>query len=372
MVAAFQFPDTLLNLEPKLPSGPLPIPHFPTPFTIRTMSDLTPRKEQILRAVIVEYITAAEPVASELIAQKYELGVRSATVRSELAEITDLGLLEQPHTSAGRIPSDRGYRYYVDRLIVETPVGAESQDKLQEATEEDTLRQMLRGTTRTLSRLTHLLSAAATVRDTRIRVRNGILTALGPQKGLIVLVLENGHVENRMVDCPAGLTLQHIGQVNEILSKLLENSTVGQLAKVKPPTVDDTVLAKILKSVFAALRATARDITRGQLITEGEEYILSQPEFQRSAGGLSALLASIEDDEAMHAAVIGDGVTIGRENPIEKMQGLSILRKTFYVGSEEAGTIAIVGPTRLQYDRAISLLDFTAHAVSETLTKLMK
>lgn len=336
------------------------------------MSELTPRKEQILRAVIVEYITAAEPVASELIAKKYELGVRSATVRNELAEITDMGLLEQPHTSAGRIPSDRGYRYYVDRLIVERPVNAESQDRLQEATEEDTLRRMLSETTKALSRLTHLLSAAATVRDTRIKVRNGILTALGPQRGLMVLVLDNGHVENRMVECPDGLTLQHIGTVNEVLTKLLENMTIGQLSKAKTPTADDPVLGKILKSVFASLRATARDITRGHLITEGEEYILSQPEFQRSGSGLSSLLASIEDDEAMHAAVIGDGVTIGRENPLERMHGLSILRRTFSVGSEEAGTIAIVGPTRLQYDTALSLLDFTARAVSETLTKLMK
>jgi len=189
---------------------------------------------------------------------------------------------------------------------------------------------------------------------------------------IIILVLDNGHVENRTVECPVGLTLTHIGQVNEALGKSLENTTVGQLSKAKTPTADDPVLSKILKGVFASLRSTARDITRGQLITEGEEYILSQPEFQRNAGGLGALLASIEDDEAMHAAVIGEGVTIGRENPLEKMHGLSILRKTFFVGSDEAGTIAIVGPTRLEYDRSLSLLDFTAHAVSQTLTKLMK
>ena len=336
------------------------------------LSELSSRKEQILRAVIVEYITAAEPVASDLITKKYDLGVRSATVRSELAEITDLGLLEQPHTSAGRVPSDMGYRYYVDRLIIRRSPSPESQGRLEAAAEEDTLRQMLGETTKALSRMTHLLAAAATVRDTKIKIRNGLLTALGPSRGLIVIVLENGLVENRMVECPTGLTLHHIGHVNEILGKILENTTLGQLAKSKAPHTDDPVLAKILKSVFIALRATARDLTRGQLITEGEEYILSQPEFQRSAGGLDALIASIEDEDAMHTAVMGEGVTIGRENPVVNMRGLSILRKTFYVGRDEAGTIAIVGPTRLQYDRALSLLDFTAEAVSSTLTKLMK
>src|SRR5262249_7501717 len=126
------------------------------------MEGLGPRKEQILRAVIVEYVTAAEPVPSELIATKYELGVRNANVRTELAEIPDLGLLDQPHPSAGRVPSDRGYRYYVDRLVVHQPPDKSSEQRIHDAADsEDTLRELLTESTKALSRLTHLLSAAA-------------------------------------------------------------------------------------------------------------------------------------------------------------------------------------------------------------------
>src|SRR5690349_17253991 len=122
------------------------------------MEPLSDRKEQILRAVIIEYVSGAEPVPSDLIATKYELGVKSATVRNELLEMSDMGLLEQPHTSAGRVPSDQGYRYFVDRLIVGAPLEKEKRQRVKQATEEeDTLQQILRHTTKALSRLTHLL-----------------------------------------------------------------------------------------------------------------------------------------------------------------------------------------------------------------------
>ncbi len=337
------------------------------------MSELSPRQRQILRAVVVEYVQAAEPVASELIASRYELGVRSATVRSELAGITDLGLLEQPHTSAGRIPSDRGYRYYVDRLLVPQTPDSNAQHRLEEATtEEDTFKEILRQTTKALSRLTHLLSVAATVRDAAVTVRSAVVTAIGPEKALFVFILQNGHVENRLMDCPPGVTLEHIGRVNEAIRDAVEGKPLGSVIKTKTPPSDEPVFGKLLRSVFAVLRATARELGRGRLITEGEEYIVAQPEFQRDAAALQALLKSLEDEETLYEASTGEGVTIGRENPQESMQSLAVLRRAFFVGDDEAGTLAVIGPTRMPYDRTMALLDFTAQAVSETLTRLAK
>lgn len=336
------------------------------------MSELTHRKESILNAVILEYILESQPIGSEHITQKYQLGIRSATVRNEMAEITDLGLLEQPHTSAGRIPSDKGYRYYVDRLIVRRLPNAEIQEKLQDATDEDSLRDLLQESTKALSRLTHLLSVAATLRNTKIRVRNVLFTALGPQKGLLVFVLDNGQIENRVISCPPDLTLHHIGQINDLLMKQVSGVSIGNIKSVKAPGFDDNVMNKISRTIFASIRATARDLTRGHIITEGEEYVLAQPEFIRNTEQLENILNSIEDEDTMYQAVIGEGITIGKENSLSNLQNLSILRRSFFVGDEEAGTLAIVGPTRLHYDKAVSLLDFTAQAVSDTLTKLMK
>jgi heat-inducible transcriptional repressor len=133
------------------------------------MHELDPRKQTILRAIVFEYVSGAEPVASEQLVHKYQLGVKSATVRNEMAEMSELGYLEQPHTSAGRIPSDQGYRYFVDRLIVQREPELAAKKRLKDAAEEgDALQELLRDTTRVLSRLTHQLSAATVVRDSAL------------------------------------------------------------------------------------------------------------------------------------------------------------------------------------------------------------
>ncbi|MBX7135430.1 MAG: heat-inducible transcriptional repressor HrcA [Fimbriimonadaceae bacterium] len=342
------------------------------------MSDLDPRQQSILRAVIIEYVSAAEPVGSELIAQKYQLGVRSATVRNELAEMAERGFLEQPHTSAGRIPSDKGYRFYVDHLIVRQEPEAASKQKVREVTQDgEALRELLRETTRVLSRMTHLLSAATTVRDGNLVVRNVVISALGPERALLVVVLSNGHVENRMIECPAGLTLTELGQANEVLAQSAEGKTLRSLAKLKNPGSAANPHDKLLGTATSALKAMVKDLTRGSLITEGEEYIFGQPEIRRNEEYFRELVQSLENEETLLGALTvrsnePQTVTIGKENREELLHPLTIVRQTFYVGEDEAGTLALIGPTRMNYDASIPLLNFTAHAISETLTKMLK
>src|SRR5690349_8648351 len=173
------------------------------------MSELAPRQQVILRAIVLEYVSGAEPIASELLTSKYDLGVKSATVRNEMAELSEQGYLEQPHTSAGRVPSDQGYRYFVDNLIRPRDPEADAKGRVKGATEEgEVLRSLLSETTKALSRATHLLSAATTIRDGAVTVRSALVSAMGPQTALLVLPLSNGDVQNRMLECPPGLTLE--------------------------------------------------------------------------------------------------------------------------------------------------------------------
>lgn len=346
---------------------------------MKGMSDLDPRQQSILRAVILEYVQAAEPVGSELIAQKYELGVRSATVRNELAEMADRGYLAQPHTSAGRIPSDKGYRFYVDHLIVRQEPEPGTRQKVRDlASDGNALQDLLHETTRLLSRMTHLLSAATTIRDANVQVRNAVISALGPERALLVVVLASGHVENRLIECPAGLTLTELGRANEILNAAIDGKTIRSLTRFKSPGDPASPATDRLLAIAAgALRAMGRDLTRGTLITEGEEYIFAQPEFQRNASQFHDLVRSLEDEETLIGAVSGgtDGaqtVTIGKENKAETMHPLTVVRHSFYVGQDEAGSLALIGPTRMNYDASIPLLSYTAQAISETLTKLLK
>jgi len=338
------------------------------------MTDLDPRKKTILRAIIVEYVDSAEPIGSEMLAQKYPLGVKSATVRNEMAELSEMGYLEQPHTSAGRIPSDRGYRFFVDRLILQREVTDGEKQKVRSATEDgDALQTLLRDTVRTMSRMTRLLGVAATVREMDLTVKTAVLSALGPAQALFVLVLSNGHVENRMIECPAGLTLQDVGKANELLSNAIVNRALRPLGRIKAPSAGNPAIDKMLGIVWTQIRAISRELTRGVVVSEGEEYMFAQPEFRRDAGVLDELLRELTESDLLYEAVAPTDaprvVTIGRENRRETMHQLSVVRHSFFVGDREAGVIALIGPTRMPYETSIPFVNFTARALSESLTR---
>jgi heat-inducible transcriptional repressor len=339
------------------------------------MSELHARKQSILHAIIVEYIQAVEPVASEQLVQKYNLGVKSATVRNEMAELSDLGYLEQPHTSAGRIPSDLGYRYYVDRLIFQDVWDEVSMQKVRTASEQgEALQKVLRDTARALSRLTHLFSVATTLRDQDVTVRNALLSALGPSQALLVLILSNGHVENKMIDCPAGLTLEDVGRLNDQLRLATTGKTLRSLLRLKPMGMGGSVVAdKLAGTIFSAIRSLSRELTRGVIITEGEEFIFAQPEFHGDIALLNGFLNHLADSDVLYESVATgdqvDTVTIGRENRLEQMRRFSVVRHSYYVGDKEAGVIALIGPTRMRYEKSIPIVNFTAKALSQSLTK---
>jgi heat-inducible transcriptional repressor len=339
------------------------------------MRELDARKQSILQAVIFEYVSTADPVGSELLVQKYSLGVKSATVRNELADLSDLGYLEQPHTSAGRIPSDLGYRYYVDRLIVNREPENITKQKVKDASSQgEALQSLLRDTARALSRFTQLLTAATTTRDQNVQVRNAIISALGPSQALLVLVLTNGHVENRMIECPVGLTLEDIGRANELLTTAAVGKSLRSIGKQKAPSGAGTpAIDKLLATIWTNLRSIVHDLTRGILVTEGEEFMFAQPEFQRDAASMAMLLDElIESDVLYDTLAPSEGpqkVTIGKENRHEEMHQLSVVRHSFYAGENEAGVIALIGPTRMRYDTSIPLVNYTAKALSESLSR---
>ncbi len=338
---------------------------------MNSVEPLDPRKQTILQAVVFEYVQAAEPVGSELLTRKYQLGVRSATVRNELAEMSELGYLDQPHTSAGRIPSDQGYRYFVDHIAILQEPKPESQQQVRHITREgEILQTLLTETTGLLSRMTQLLSAAVTVSDHRVRAKHAVITALGPEKALLVLILSNGHVENKLIECPPGLTLDHIGRANEILVQAMEGKSLPALRRLKAPNPTGILtLDKLLAGAMAALRSVARDLDNGKIFIDGKEFLFAQPEFVRDPEPVQTLFKKLgEAEPALKDSQ--EPVVIGSENSNEVLRRFSVVRQPFYIGNDEAGILAIIGPTRMDYQASLPLVQFTANAISQTLTKL--
>jgi heat-inducible transcriptional repressor len=205
-------------------------------------------------------------------------------------------------------------------------------------------------------------------------VRNAIVSALGPSQALLVLVLNNGHVENRMIECPVGLTLEDIGRANELLTAAAVGKSLRVIGKQKPPSGAGTpAIDKLLVAIWSNMRSIVHDLTRGILVTEGEEFMFAQPEFQRDAASMAHLLDElIESDVLYDTLAPSEGpqkVTIGKENRHEEMHQLSVVRHSFYAGENEAGVIALIGPTRMRYDTSIPLVNYTAKALSESLSR---
>lgn len=340
------------------------------------MSELTDRQRQILRAIVLEYVVAAEPVPSELIASKYGLGVRSATIRNEVKEITDIGFLSQPHKSAGRVPSDQGYRFFVDNLSATLDPRSSDRQSIRNAIDEDEpLRELLKSTTKALSRMTHLLCTAALVRNGDVRVRQVLISGLGPGRALLVLVLENGLAENRFLGIPATATIEHIGEANQVLADHITGKNLRTLLVHELPTIPNPQVGQVVNVVGQAIRDLAEELTRLQVVSDGEEFVLAQPEFQRDTDAMAKVLHAIEQGTDLHQAVADTKqgqVTIGTEHDSAPLHSLSILREVFFVGTDEAGTLAIVGPTRLDYDRNRMLLRLAAEQLSMAITSALR
>jgi heat-inducible transcriptional repressor len=172
------------------------------------------------------------------------------------------------------------------------------------------------------------------------------------------------------------LTLDELGRVNEMLSDLIRDRSLAQIAKLKlPEATGQLAYDKLATASIASLKQMARDLTRGKITVDGEEFLFAQPEFQRDPKALEAFFASVHSDDSVLSALQDperSAVTIGGENTHDSLRPFSVIRQRFFIGSEEAGTIAIIGPTRLDYTASIPLVDFTAQAISQTLTKLLK
>lgn len=343
------------------------------------MEDLTPRKESILRAVVIEYIETAEPVGSGLLVERYQLGVGTATVRHELAEMSERGLLEQPHTSAGRIPSDSGYRYYVDRMPV-SDIKFEAEQKMRKAvSEEASLDELLSETCRLLARMTQYVSVAATVRERSVFVKQVSISNVTQQRALLVVFFSNGGVEDKLIEATPDLTLEDLHRVSEAITKNCEGlklSAIGRKTNIQHDSFKPSAHA-LLNRGWKAVRTIAKTMAGGKVITEGTSYLLGQPEFQKDFGALSGIVQALEDSVAIQGALDRPGdantsITIGRENETEKLHRLAVIASRFYVNNEEAGSLAIIGPTRMKYEQTIPLVEQTARALSDALTRLMR
>lgn len=334
------------------------------------------RKQFILKAIVNDYVRTAEPVGSQAIAGRYSLGVRSATIRNEMAELAEIGYLRQPHTSAGRIPSDMGYRFYVDRLMdgegLPLTEAASARQRLMPRRAEVEL--IIEQTCRVLADLAHYTSLATQPNLKEAIIKHVSIANVAPGRVLAVVVLDNGSVVHELIDIGMHKPTDAVAATNYLTSRLSGRNAsalgTGVLSDTESPLEMRDLLAKVQE--FVSRDINSADETDVHL--EGTSYIMQQPEF-KNLERLEAVLSVLDQRGPLwrlFSSIMAQGVTvvIGGENPLGEMCDCSFVGAKYRIGGRVAGTIGVMGPTRMDYRRAVAAVQLMVSNLEELLNIL--
>jgi heat-inducible transcriptional repressor len=336
------------------------------------------RKKKILRAIVQDYINTAEPVGSRTIARKFDLGISPATIRNEMADMEELGLIEQPHTSSGRIPSDAGYRYYVDCLMDHPKLSMDDQGVIERETTKRIaeIQEVISHTSKLLSQLTHLTSIVVGPQKGKSSFGQMHFLPYQPGQAIMIIVKENGVVENQIVDIGENVTAEELQQIASVFNQKMRGHSMSEVKRTllheiySELTRQRYLIDNALELLSAVLNDTGED--KNKVYLGGTLNMLNQPEF-RDVEKVKSLFQIFEEGEQikklLHPAADGLTVTIGGENTMKELQDCSLITATYRIDGEALGTIGLIGPTRMDYSKAMAMVDFMTRTLTELLTK---
>ena len=338
---------------------------------------LNERKKKILQIIIEDYISSAEPVGSRTIARKYDLGLSPATIRNEMSDLELLGYLEQPHTSAGRIPSAQAYRFYVDALI-EPGTLTDNDMALIDGWYNERRRNIddiFQSTAKILSRMTQNVSMVLTNQQTIANFCYLKFLPLDSQHAILCIVADDGSIDTNVVDIPLGMSSEEMDYLAGKMSKLLEDRNLSDISveilqNVHTDVVEDKL---IFSSLLQAVRKMTGRRQEQKVFLGGTKQLLNQPEF-RDVERVRNLLGILEEEKVLKDLLQGGEdsglkVTIGSENKFTGIQDCSMVQATYRLNGQIVGTMAVLGPTRMEYGKVISVLDYLHKYLKTILDK---
>ncbi|MGI6036738.1 MAG: heat-inducible transcriptional repressor HrcA [Limnochordia bacterium] len=338
------------------------------------------RKREILRAVTKDYISTAEPVGSRTIARKYDLGVSPATIRNEMADLEEGGYLRQPHTSAGRIPSDKGYRFYVDALMDPLEVTPAEKKRIAKELQQQRveLEEIIYRTTHLLALLTNYTSIAVAPGIKNSVVRYLQLLPLSEAYVLVILVTEPGFVQTRLVEVNQPLSAEKASRLSAFLNGKLQGLTLNDLDLVTLTEIKDELAdGRLFQEAIELLQKGLQNTSTEKVYLDGAIHLFDQPEF-KDVDRARLLLEALEERERLLnicSEVSRDSgvvVRIGEENNWTEMQDCSLITATYTLHGQVIGVVGVIGPTRMEYARAVSVVDYMAAHLSEILTDMSR
>ena len=339
--------------------------------------ELGERKLKILQAVIDDYIITGIPVGSRTVARKY-LGWSSATIRNEMSDLEEMGFLEQPHASAGRIPSDLAYRLYVERMMREANLSKEDMDIIEKNidTRINEIEDLVRQTARLISSLTGYTAVALTPQMSKVLIRHVQMVPVATGMALMVIVTDGGIIRDNLVRVPEMMTSDQMYAISNRLTLLLKGlaleEAVAALNNMQNGMLDE--YRELTGVLLGAVRQSLQPTEEKSVVLDGASNILKHPEYS-DLQKAKLFLASLDERERLYhlldqATSMEFQFTIGRENAYDDMRDCSVVTVIYGDGKNPLGTIGVIGPTRMDYARVLSVLQHLGKGMSEIIRHL--
>ncbi|MBR3556223.1 MAG: heat-inducible transcription repressor HrcA [Oscillospiraceae bacterium] len=334
--------------------------------------ELSERKRRILKAIVEQYISTAEPVGSKAIAADPEMNLSSATIRNEMAELTAMGLLEQPHTSAGRVPSPQGYRIYVNELMNEHRLSLEETQEINRALKQkmSQLDSLLEDAGKVVSELTSYPAYALTTQVGRRTVQRYDLIHVDGETVIAVLLLEDGTACNRVMKFPGGIEKELVQRLATVFNAGFTNLTAQEIDSAMIRAAERTLGDEIgAAAALASFTISTLESGGSKKVLSGVSNLLTLPEYQdvNKAHKLMDFLAEGRELEQMEMPQGQEGVQIliGPENVAEELKDSGVVLATYPLGNNMQGVIGVVGPTRMDYAKVAAYLSYIAGGMQQ-------
>ncbi len=340
---------------------------------------LTERQRMILHAIVDDYIRSAEPVGSRSISKRGDIGFSPATIRNEMADLEELGFLEQPHTSAGRVPSTKGYRYYVDHLIQLNEVSEQDLSLARSFVTEkmNQMEQVIQHTAMIMSNLTNYTSILLGPEMFNTSLKHFGFIPLDQSSAVAIIVTNTGHVENRTISLPPGVKMDEMEQVVQILNTKLAGVPLIRLKSKLYSEVGQELARHVdhYEQMLGVLESALSNDDEQRIFLSGTTNMLTQPEF-KDVDKVKTILDLLDETPTIMKMFTdlpaGIQVRIGTENDHKAISDCSLITATYAVDGQSLGTIGILGPTRMEYGKVISLLDLISKDMAVLLGRWYK
>ena len=339
--------------------------------------ELTERKKKVLRCIVDLYIRTAEPVGSKAIAELPDMNYSSATIRNEMADLLAMGYLEQPHTSAGRIPSPAGYRLYVDELMMDYRLSMDEAQSINTSLEEKIQRvdKMVEKVAKLVSQATDLPAISVASRSGGATVKRFDLIAAGPGSTILVMMLSTDEVVNKLIKLPLNVGENEMKLLSALLNATMTDMSAEEFTESLMERVMNSAgsAASLVPVIVDFATETLRRSGTTNMAVAGQARLLQHPEY-RNIDKAQRMLTTLDEDALSNLPAVMQGangtkVLVGPENVAEELRDTSVVMTKFDIGDGLQGMIGVVGPTRMDYAKVTARLSYFAESLSKMFSK---